>query len=736
LTNGLNTVTLHAADLAGNTATTNFSVTLDYSTDTTPPVLNLIWPQDGTAIGGGNFSVQAQVDDATATVMASLNGGTNTFQGVVERSGAVWFNNLPLAEGTNTLSLTATDAAGNASTTNITLIKAAVSVTMDPLPDDQLNQSLVSVTGTISDSGYTLTVNGVEADVNDDGTWEADTVPVSPTGTAVFDAEIYVGDPEGAGSQWFNQIQPAVISLMSYTSHYLDEGNGNSCPNGSFLMTHEVVNWRYQSGGADSWSGEGNSDCVPISSSGTTSLAGGYNGYSPTWEIKTFSGSSYEVPFWVYMIYIDTWAYIPYWSTESWNGDAHACVMIVPSGQAAIGTTALYLVQAQVMDEDSGLQLPGSQVQIRGTTPMDVTNADGSVWSQTLVTAPAGATNVEVTPKASVQKISYNGMQVQVEHLSIIDSNSGVDLTLQTNTVIVGQQMNWYCQLCLTNYGLTNPPLSNFQWTVPGYAISNYVVAADSSSAMVVTNFPLNNSNVVFYWVDGASSRTVQCSATVNGKAVTGQATFNVLKPSADLLAFTNGSAVSIDANYAFYSGTVLHFGTDAQLAGQTNWGTRFYATNLVLNGCPSDAVFFFVQTGIIQAEHNYTNGTSSRYTGSGLDTQYPAFLPFSATEPWWHDDDPPGEPADGSSQVWRSDHFTMYLLYQVNSANSIPVPLKKLDWSWSGVAQTNGVGGWQLLSASVALQNVNVSAGYPTWTNNTITGTNITSNQWINPFP
>jgi hypothetical protein len=92
--------------------------------------------------------------------------------------------------------------------------------------------------------------------------------------------------------------------------------------------------------------------------------------------------------------------------------------------------------------------------------------------------------------------------------------------------------------------------------------------------------------------------------------------------------------------------------------------------------------------------------------------------------------------PVNGSAQVWRSDHFTMYLLYQVNTAGSMPVPLKKLDWSWSGVAQTNGAGGWQLLSASVALQNVNVSAGYPVWTNNTITGTTVTSNQWINPFP
>ena len=41
LTNGLNVVTLHATDLAGNESTTNFSFTLDYSGATNPPGIQL-----------------------------------------------------------------------------------------------------------------------------------------------------------------------------------------------------------------------------------------------------------------------------------------------------------------------------------------------------------------------------------------------------------------------------------------------------------------------------------------------------------------------------------------------------------------------------------------------------------------------------------------------------------------------------------------------------------------------
>ncbi len=153
LLNGLNTVTVHAADLAGNTTTTNVSVTLNYSGDTTPPALTVIWPQDGTYISGNSFAFEGQVNDEMATVTAQIadtNGNTNTVQGLVERNGLVWAQNLLLAAGTNTLKVTATDAAGNSATTILTLIQSGVIVTMNPL--NQLNQSSVMVTGTISDS--------------------------------------------------------------------------------------------------------------------------------------------------------------------------------------------------------------------------------------------------------------------------------------------------------------------------------------------------------------------------------------------------------------------------------------------------------------------------------------------------------------------------------------------------------------------------------------------------------
>lgn len=214
-------------------------------------------------------------------------------------------------------------------------------------------------------------------------------------------------------------------------------------------------------------------------------------------------------------------------------------------------------------------------------------------------------------------------MQAYPVSLRILDA-SGNDLTLQTNTVIVGQQMNLTCQLSIADAFMTNFVLTNFSWSVPGFAISNYVVAADASSAFVVTNFPLNNSNAVFYWVDGASNRVVQCLATVNGATVAGQATFNVLRPLPDFFLQNQGD-VAADANYSD-PGLYLHFGQ--------NIGENFGITMTLTNAPVTNNLFYgaYFVTQLIQTEQKLNIETGTNIVGwqrnrSGLDNQTRWFL-------------------------------------------------------------------------------------------------------------
>ena len=129
------------------------------------------------------------MDDFTATLTAQVDSSDNTnfFSALVERDGKFWFEDLPLAAGTSSLTLTAEDFWGNLTTTNISVSKSAVELTIDPVSESLLNEATVTVTGTINVSDHTVWVNGVKATINS-GTWQADGVPMTPGGTAVIQA--------------------------------------------------------------------------------------------------------------------------------------------------------------------------------------------------------------------------------------------------------------------------------------------------------------------------------------------------------------------------------------------------------------------------------------------------------------------------------------------------------------------------------------------------------------------
>ena len=192
LTNGVNTFTFHAMDMAGNTSTLTTNFTLDYAGKTNP-VIQLFWPQNGEQISGGNFTWRGWVDDPTATIVASItdtNGNTTVVPGYTERNGNFWVEDLPMPNGTNSLMLAVTNAAGCGSTTNIFVSTNPLTVTMTPIPDDQLWNQTVTATGSISDSSYSLWINGVKAGVTN-GVWTANNVPMTPGGVAIFNITTY-----------------------------------------------------------------------------------------------------------------------------------------------------------------------------------------------------------------------------------------------------------------------------------------------------------------------------------------------------------------------------------------------------------------------------------------------------------------------------------------------------------------------------------------------------------------
>jgi hypothetical protein len=261
-TNG-NFITLRVTDRAGNTATTNFNVTLDYTMATNPPVVSLTWPEDNMAIYGTSFTVRGTISDETGTVQAQVvdeAGNTNIVAGLVERNGTFWVENLPLTtNGNHVVTLTATDAAGNVTTTNITVFESEVVLTIDSTPTgDDLYKPTGTVSGTVSESSWEVYVNGqrVNVDTNENAggtySWSADNVPIYGRGTATFDA---VALPSGAASPPANNSTSvefaARMEITTYHLHtYLNIDAGGPWPAGDD-WTKDVTAGLVQ--GKDDW---------------------------------------------------------------------------------------------------------------------------------------------------------------------------------------------------------------------------------------------------------------------------------------------------------------------------------------------------------------------------------------------------------------------------------------------------------------------------------------------------
>jgi hypothetical protein len=208
LTTNDNFITLRVTDQAGNTTTTNFDVVLDYTGATNPPVVNLIWPQDGMAVSGTNITIRGTMSDETGSIQAQIvdgGGNTNLIAGLVERNGMFWIENVPL-NGTSQISIQAVDAAGNMATDNFTTMPSALTLTINSTPTgDDLYRPSGTVSGTVGDPDAVVTVNGMTATVDDsfanaDGTynWSADGVPIYGMGTATFDATAAAASGSGA----------------------------------------------------------------------------------------------------------------------------------------------------------------------------------------------------------------------------------------------------------------------------------------------------------------------------------------------------------------------------------------------------------------------------------------------------------------------------------------------------------------------------------------------------------
>jgi hypothetical protein len=220
LAHGTNWISIQATDWAGMVAVTNFAYVFDTNGDSTPPAVSPVWPKQSALVAGNTITVQAWTDDDTAVVALQYtagDGAVQTIEGLVERGGNVWVPHVPLLAGTNHLSLLATDAAGNVSSNNFSVIKSTIGLTVSPISQDQILYGYATVHGTVGDPNCNVRVNGVRAIAVGGGHWVASGVPLQSGGTVTLQATAELAS--GATVQTLlKQERGSVVFTQTYGS--------------------------------------------------------------------------------------------------------------------------------------------------------------------------------------------------------------------------------------------------------------------------------------------------------------------------------------------------------------------------------------------------------------------------------------------------------------------------------------------------------------------------------------
>lgn len=147
MADGKHTVTVNISDNDGNAATQKIT---SFTVDTVAPTLNITAPSEGLVTNAAALTVTGTTNDATSspvTIKISLNGAD---QGTVSVSGGAFSKQITLAEGENTIIITATDSAGKITTVtrHVTLdtsVPVILSANITPNPVDAGATMVISV---------------------------------------------------------------------------------------------------------------------------------------------------------------------------------------------------------------------------------------------------------------------------------------------------------------------------------------------------------------------------------------------------------------------------------------------------------------------------------------------------------------------------------------------------------------------------------------------------------------
>jgi hypothetical protein len=583
LTNGVNTITLHATDLAGNMTT--LATNIICTGNTNLPGVTLLWPQDGMQISGDSFTIQGQVDDPTASVSVTAvdsSGNTNVINGRTGRDGIFWIENVPLNADTTTLALTLSNAAGD-TTTNFSVSQSSVGLSVDAV---QAGDTTVNVS--IDTDGYTVWVNGVEATNNGGGSWTAQITPICIGGGLVQVTAV----PNGGGGYGMANNRSQSMENNSQNQNVNTQATVQS-PQGVYISSYQ-----------DNWQGIQGDDYVTDNNFSTISWRDGFGGSGVRqWEenLQVVDNYTWPATNWPKPLPYGTDNYVEYYFNgygiaysntfvadppslameqckisqnytntsqgwwENYSETAHAEVKLATGGTIGSTSMNLWVISASATKylppwlnyPLASANIPSQQISILGKT----LGADGNLY----LLLPDN-TNLDITPILAGAPDYYTfNVTAQKYKLHIVVNDTTplqADRIVQDAYYCVGQKLNFKAV-----FSPNNLPGVNYTspiWNYTADYINNHWTDENGCEEYNIAPIPAM-SNPTTAWFYNKQTQNVMANLGLyckfnNGQSVylIRQGQFNVYSPS--LKGMTNPTG---PAFVSLYGGNTLAVGTN-----------------------------------------------------------------------------------------------------------------------------------------------------------------------------
>ncbi|MFU8778446.1 MAG: hypothetical protein ACNA7M_12360 [Roseovarius sp.] len=319
----------------------------------------------------------------------------------------------------------------------------------------------------------------------------------------------------------------------------------------------------------------------------------------------------------------------------------------------------------------------------------------------------------------------------RVTVLSSVDiKRDGNVITDTTTDVMVGEKINLTGEV--NSGGLT---IASKQWTIPATTVKTYSQTVANGAKTDLAQTDLQQDNISYHWIDGADAREVKYTVVVGGTTCEGKATFNVKRPMSTLTSQTTAEQPPVGVRDEGF-GQELIFGSTAS-AGIT-WKAN---VTTPANGAGKIA---FVQLINTDMRMTLDDGSKRKSTPAGkyiLDPDENGNVRQNGETNIGNSDTINHERADVPSaeletldaqiqqmfnkeleKFSRNDQFKLFLMYKPNTANSIWVTLRLLQWHWSGSATKNlQTDVWSLDPGAASSQNPGSSDStvFPEWDDN-----------------